>query len=102
MTDFAENVAESIKVINDLFENMMGLFPSSYTFIKCQDDLDNIKVQWYRAFKQKGLINNERAIDKVKLAKGMSALLDWQQPFMPSCPQFIEHCLHDTDDFDLF
>jgi hypothetical protein len=81
------------KNINELFYRIFSLFPSTYALLKTKEDLDEAKRQWACALVESHTITLcEDKLDTLSFNIGMDALKFLDQPFMPSCGQFIALC----------
>lgn len=82
--------------INTIFNECFSLFPSTYAIIKKTEELNQIKHSWWQALEEAELIKSEfDFVDKQKIWRGLSRMRLLNQPFMPSCGQFIALCLED-------
>lgn len=73
-------------VINELFKNLLGLFPQALTVMsKNQANMNDIKSSWTDAFL-------EKKITSEMLENGISQLRDSKSKFFPSLPEFIALC----------
>lgn len=87
--DLSSNV---IQIINLLFKEFFNLFPSTYSIIKYQDNLDDAKKSWVKAFIKEGLLTHDEVVFICIIKRAVEKLYSLDQPFMPSCGQFINIC----------
>lgn len=83
---------DTIHSINELFRQLFNLFPSTYSIIKTQDNLDDAKRSWLKAFIHEGLLTEDETLFFCIIKKAVQKLYSLNQPFMPSCGQFINIC----------
>lgn len=74
------------QVFNELFKQLRATFPASMANFKDQEDLDEFKRQWTKAFAE----NNIRTIDQINA--GMKIARQQENPFLPAPGQFIQWC----------
>lgn len=95
------NTPEEVLVFMDfLFENIFGLFPSSYSILKDEESINLCKKTWLFAFKSSWLLDENNNYDIELLMRAVSLLSDLNQPFMPSCGQFIYLYFNGLEDKD--
>lgn len=75
--------------MNELFKELFGLFPSSYGLFKNQENLDNTKINWLKAFKDHDLFQIAEEPNMIIFKECIKHCQTLDQPFMPSCGQFI-------------
>lgn len=74
------------QVFNELFKQLRATFPASMANFKDQEDLNEFKRQWTKAFAE----NNIRTIDQINA--GMKIARQQENPFLPAPGQFIQWC----------
>jgi hypothetical protein len=96
-------------VIDKLFDTLFALYPSSYYFYIPFVDIHEVKRIWAQAFLLDGIINKQGMIDEQSIERGIKKIYGFEQPYMPSCGQFINFCRDEnswykniTDTFNIF
>lgn len=83
---------EHVEMMNDLFIKFFGLFPSCFALFKSQEDVGVAKRAWVKAFFDAGIMGVTKEETICFFRKGILATQYLNQPFMPSCGQFIALC----------
>jgi hypothetical protein len=94
MIDFdkhQEMFEECATMTNRVFKTLLGAFPSIRVAIKTQEDLNNMKCIWHKAFIENGLFTND-GIEEDLFSRGIKKTRCLNQSFAPSCGEFIALC----------
>lgn len=102
MNQLKEVSDEMAATVNKIFNYFFGIFPSTYSVFRNQEDLHHSKRVWMRALLKVGLMKEDGLIDKDRINRGLDCLHYLNQPFMPSAGQFITLCFQglENDNFN--
>ena len=90
MTSEADVNVRVADIFNKLFIQLQATFPASMATIKGQDQLDEFRRQWTRAFLENGITT----MDQVEA--GMKQARRQDSPYLPSPGKFVSWCKDST------
>lgn len=77
---------DAVDLFNELFRQLRAVMPAIDATIKGQAEVDELRRQWVRAFRENGI----RTIAQINA--GMALARQQEKPFLPSPGQFITWC----------
>lgn len=77
---------QSMAVVNYVFKKLKAIFPAWSNAIRTEEMEIDAKREWLTGLVESGVTTNE------KLSKGFVEARKCENPFFPSCGQFIQWC----------
>ena len=93
-TSHGEPTEDDKRFINELFNQLTGIFPAWKAAFDGADGVRNAKRQWVKGLVESGVTDQEC------IEQGLSAARSLDSPFLPSVGQFISWCkINKMDDY---